>query len=67
MKYNEVYSNYVFKPVYKLYKKLNRDGVEVMDIWLWIYGIWIYCCGYSIIDISLWIYNYLYGYYVQLI
>jgi hypothetical protein len=62
MKYNEVYSNYVFKSVYKLHKKLNRDGVEVMDIWLWIHGIWIYCCGYSIIDISLWIYNYLYGY-----
>ena len=58
---------FVYKHVYTLYKKLNRDGVEVMDIWLWIYGIWIYCCGYSIIDISLWIYNYLYGYYVQLI
>ena len=34
----KVYSNYVFKSVYTLYKKLNRDGVEVMDIWWRIYG-----------------------------
>ena len=29
----KVYNNYVFKSVYKLYKKLNKDGVEVMDVW----------------------------------
>ena len=39
---------------------LNRDGVEVMDIWWWIYGIWIYGCGYTIIDICLWTYDYRY-------
>ena len=39
---------------------LNRDGVEVMDIWWWIYDIWIYGCGYTIIDICLWTYDYRY-------
>ena len=29
---------------------LNRDGVEVMDIWLWIYGKWIYGYGSVYMD-----------------
>ena len=53
MKYDKVYSNYLLKSVYTLYKKLNRDGEEVMDIWY--------------MDILSWIYNYIYGCYVQLI
>ena len=53
MKYNEVYSNYVFKSVYKLHKKLNRDGVEVMDIWLWTYGCGYMVYGYTVVDIRL--------------
>ena len=54
MKYNEVYSNYVFKSVYKLYKKLNRDGVEVMDIWLWIYGDGYMVYGYMVMVPDIW-------------
>ena len=50
IKYNEVCSNNVYKFVYK---KLNRDGVEVIDIWWRIYGTWICGCGYMIINIWL--------------
>ena len=50
----KVYSNYVFKFVYTLYKKLNGDGVEVMDTWLWIY---VDGCGCTIMDIELFIYD----------
>jgi len=35
---------------------LNRDGVEVMDIWFYMVmdiRLWIYGCGYTIIDMSL--------------
>jgi len=49
----KVYSNYVFKSVYKLYKKLNRDGVEVMDIWYMVLRLWIYDYRYLFVDIRL--------------